>query len=134
MTTVTAILNKYLIADIFLLSKYQTVAICLLLLCQRTVHGDDDSIGYETYEVTYANYFETTYLEPITSSTINDVQTTETVPFYSNLLEVGFVHAFIASLSVILVSELGDKTFFIAAIMAMQHSRLIVFAGGKLGD
>ncbi|CAK9821657.1 Transmembrane protein 165 [Anthophora retusa] len=42
---------------------------------------------------------------------------------------LGFLHAFIASLSVIVVSELGDKTFFIAAIMAMKHPRLIVFAG-----
>ncbi|CAK9814856.1 Transmembrane protein 165 [Anthophora quadrimaculata] len=42
---------------------------------------------------------------------------------------LGFLHAFIASLSVIIVSELGDKTFFIAAIMAMKHPRLIVFAG-----
>jgi putative Ca2+/H+ antiporter (TMEM165/GDT1 family) len=29
----------------------------------------------------------------------------------------------------IIVSELGDKTFFIAAIMAMRHPRLTVFAG-----
>ena len=28
-----------------------------------------------------------------------------------------FIHGFLASLSVIIVSELGDKTFFIAAIM-----------------
>lgn len=49
---------------------------------------------------------------------------------YDNLLgDVGFLHGFLASLSVILVSELGDKTFFIAAIMAMRHPRLIVFAG-----
>ncbi|XP_012940435.1 transmembrane protein 165 [Aplysia californica] len=41
----------------------------------------------------------------------------------------GFTHAFIASLSVIIVSELGDKTFFIAAIMAMTHSRLTVLLG-----
>lgn len=41
----------------------------------------------------------------------------------------GFVEAFIASISVILVSEIGDKTFFIAAIMAAQYSRLTVFAG-----
>eukprot|EP00123_Amoebidium_parasiticum_P013661 comp22084_c0_seq1/m.32192 comp22084_c0_seq1/g.32192 ORF comp22084_c0_seq1/g.32192 comp22084_c0_seq1/m.32192 type:complete len:281 (-) comp22084_c0_seq1:628-1470(-) len=40
-----------------------------------------------------------------------------------------FWHGFIASLSVIIVSELGDKTFFIAAIMAMRHSRFIVLAG-----
>lgn len=49
---------------------------------------------------------------------------------YNNLLgDVGFMHAFIASISVIVVSELGDKTFFIAAIMAMRHPRLIVFVG-----
>ncbi|XP_067943959.1 putative divalent cation/proton antiporter TMEM165 [Watersipora subatra] len=41
----------------------------------------------------------------------------------------GFIHAFVATLSVIIVSELGDKTFFISAIMAMRHSRLTVFAG-----
>ncbi|TRY79108.1 hypothetical protein TCAL_06599 [Tigriopus californicus] len=41
----------------------------------------------------------------------------------------GFIHGFIATLSVIIVSELGDKTFFIAAIMAMRHSRTTVFIG-----
>lgn len=41
----------------------------------------------------------------------------------------GFAHAFIATLSVIIVSELGDKTFFIAAIMAMRHARVTVFSG-----
>ena len=29
----------------------------------------------------------------------------------------------------ILVTELGDETFIIAAIMAMRHSRLTVYAG-----
>jgi hypothetical protein len=47
----------------------------------------------------------------------------------STSLDTGFTHAFIASLSVILVSEIADKTFFIAAIMAMRHPRVIVFAG-----
>nr|KAF7438196.1 hypothetical protein H0235_000587 [Vespula pensylvanica] len=42
---------------------------------------------------------------------------------------LGLLHAFVASLSVIVVSELGDKTFFIAAIMAMKHPRLTVFIG-----
>eukprot|EP00095_Tigriopus_kingsejongensis_P008492 snap_masked-scaffold18_size714446-processed-gene-6.0 protein:Tk08492 transcript:snap_masked-scaffold18_size714446-processed-gene-6.0-mRNA-1 annotation:"transmembrane protein 165" len=44
----------------------------------------------------------------------------------------GFVHGFVATLSVIIVSELGDKTFFIAAIMAMRHSRATVFVGAML--
>ena len=43
--------------------------------------------------------------------------------------DLGFVHAFIAALSVIIVSEIGDKTFFIAAIMAMRYSRFVVFGG-----
>lgn len=42
---------------------------------------------------------------------------------------LSFLHAFVAALSVIVVSELGDKTFFIAAIMAMKHPRLTVFIG-----
>jgi len=47
----------------------------------------------------------------------------------NSIESLGFLHAFVASLSVIVVSELGDKTFFIAAIMAMRHPRLTVFAG-----
>lgn len=60
---------------------------------------------------------------------------------------LGFWHGFVASISgplflcssfslppplplpVIIVSELGDKTWFIAAILAMRHPRLTVFAG-----
>uniref|UniRef100_A0A8C1ZFY2 GDT1 family protein n=1 Tax=Cyprinus carpio TaxID=7962 RepID=A0A8C1ZFY2_CYPCA len=45
---------------------------------------------------------------------------------------LGFIHAFVAALSVIIVSELGDKTFFIAAIMAMRYNRLTVLAGAML--
>ena len=37
-----------------------------------------------------------------------------------------------ASISVIIVSELGDKTFFIAAIMAMRYNRLTVLVGAML--
>ena len=43
----------------------------------------------------------------------------------------GFLHAIFASLSVIVVSEIGDKTFFIAAIMAMKHSRSTVILINK---
>lgn len=43
-----------------------------------------------------------------------------------------FLHGFLASFSVIIVSELGDKTFFIAAIMAMRHPRITVFTGAIL--
>ena len=41
----------------------------------------------------------------------------------------GFVSAFFASFFLILGSEIGDKTFFIAAILSMKHSHVVVFAG-----
>lgn len=37
--------------------------------------------------------------------------------------------SFRSSFALILVTELGDKTFFIAALLAMRHDRLGVFAG-----
>ncbi|KAK9838145.1 hypothetical protein WJX81_003790 [Elliptochloris bilobata] len=39
------------------------------------------------------------------------------------------LEGFLKSWGMILVSEIGDKTFFIAAIMAMRHPRRTVFAG-----
>lgn len=41
----------------------------------------------------------------------------------------GFIDGFLSSLSMILVSEIGDKTFFIACLMAMRHPKLTVYAG-----
>ena len=37
--------------------------------------------------------------------------------------------AFTAGLLLITISELGDKTFFIAMVMSMRHSRRLVFTG-----
>lgn len=36
-------------------------------------------------------------------------------------------HSFVLSLTMILVSEIGDKTFLVAALMAMRHPRQLVF-------
>ncbi|KAI0547553.1 hypothetical protein F4679DRAFT_361475 [Xylaria curta] len=36
-------------------------------------------------------------------------------------------HSFILSLTMILFSEVGDKTFLVAALMAMKHDRIVVF-------
>ncbi|KFY98530.1 hypothetical protein V500_01630 [Pseudogymnoascus sp. VKM F-4518 (FW-2643)] len=38
------------------------------------------------------------------------------------------LHSFVLSLTMILVSEIGDKTFLIAALMAMKHDRILVFS------
>lgn len=40
-----------------------------------------------------------------------------------------FLESVVETFSVILVSELGDNTFFIAAIMAVKYSRMVVFLG-----
>jgi putative Ca2+/H+ antiporter (TMEM165/GDT1 family) len=37
--------------------------------------------------------------------------------------------AIVNSLFMILVTEIGDKTFFIAAVLAMRHGRFIVYLG-----
>lgn len=37
-------------------------------------------------------------------------------------------HSFILSFAMIIFSEIGDKTFLVAALMAMRHPRLLVFS------
>lgn len=36
-------------------------------------------------------------------------------------------HSFVLSMTMILFSEVGDKTFLVAALMAMKHDRIVVF-------
>ncbi|XP_068625006.1 putative divalent cation/proton antiporter TMEM165 isoform X1 [Battus philenor] len=84
----------------------------------------------------------TTEFFPTTMVMTTDSLTTEVVPTESGIkgwllgiimqraaVQGSFWQGFLASLSVVVVSELGDKTFFIAAIMAMKHPRIVVFAG-----
>eukprot|EP01083_Nonionella_stella_P263359 894715_1 len=40
------------------------------------------------------------------------------------------MQGFWTSFAMIIVSEIGDKTFFIAAILAMKHNRFMVWCGG----
>ncbi|CAG2105932.1 unnamed protein product [Medioppia subpectinata] len=53
---------------------------------------------------------------------------------WSLLIESRFTQALIASFIVIIFSELGDKTFFISAIMAMKNSRSPVFFGSMTAN
>lgn len=45
------------------------------------------------------------------------------------MADAGFLQATAKSMGVIFASEIGDKTFFIAALMAMRHPRSLVFIG-----
>ncbi|KAG6038721.1 hypothetical protein E4U41_003798 [Claviceps citrina] len=38
------------------------------------------------------------------------------------------LHSWVLSFTMILVSEIGDKTFLVAALMAMKHDRMVVFS------
>ncbi|GJP64598.1 hypothetical protein CLOP_g21573 [Closterium sp. NIES-67] len=44
-------------------------------------------------------------------------------------MDVGFLEGLVKAGSMILVSEIGDKTFFVAALLAMRHPRRWVLLG-----
>ncbi|KAK0265677.1 hypothetical protein B0A54_02272 [Friedmanniomyces endolithicus] len=50
------------------------------------------------------------------------------IPAASDMEWHEWFHSFVLSLTMILFSEIGDKTFLIAALMAMRHPRLLVFS------
>lgn len=68
-----------------------------------------------------------------TASSTNEDQEEEAAKNWWQKLFKGapgsFYQGFIATFSVILVSELGDKTFFIAAILAMNNPRWTIYIG-----
>lgn len=43
--------------------------------------------------------------------------------------DTGYWKAFTSSVAMILATEIGDKTFFIAAVLSMKHARMAVFTG-----
>lgn len=61
---------------------------------------------------------------------MSDVKTDTPTPILDNAPEglIQPMHSYILSLTMILFSEIGDKTFLIAALMAMKHDRLLVFS------
>ncbi|XP_037296910.1 transmembrane protein 165 isoform X1 [Manduca sexta] len=74
--------------------------------------------------------FMSTTMMPETTTAAPDFRTwLSNLVLQKTTVQGSFWQGFLASLSVVIVSELGDKTFFIAAIMAMKHARIIVFAG-----
>jgi len=66
--------------------------------------------------------------EEAPASTSTPASTQESMSVASFTFD-GFTRAFGESFMVILATEIGDRTFFIAAIMAMRHSRFVIWAG-----
>ena len=67
-------------------------------------------------------------------SSITDVKDARGVVDYLSDVVNGsnFVAAFVNSLIMIIVTEIGDKTFFIAAVLAMKNGRIFVYSGAML--
>jgi len=87
------------------------------LLCMLSVSGavfeDDED---EAYDVAKAN-------GPLKAGLRGGIAAVPSEP------TGGFVDATMRSFAMIMVSELGDETFIIAAIMAMRHPRAVILAG-----
>ncbi|XP_053617837.1 putative divalent cation/proton antiporter TMEM165 isoform X3 [Plodia interpunctella] len=93
---------------------------------ESTMLLQSNSLLDQTSEI----FTDTTTYFPDTTTVSPDFRTWLTdIVLKRSILQGSFWQGFLASLSVVIVSELGDKTFFIAAIMAMKHPRIIVFAG-----
>ncbi|PON45523.1 GDT1-like protein [Parasponia andersonii] len=69
-------------------------------------------------------------LSSLGKDAVGDKNDNDSVDFGVNLDSgLGVFDAFFASFSMILVSEIGDETFIIAALMAMRHPKSIVLSG-----
>ncbi|KAG5095767.1 hypothetical protein JHK84_051355 [Glycine max] len=60
---------------------------------------------------------------------LNDIENDSILSLGLDSTGPGLFDAFFASFSMILVSEIGDETFIIAALMAMRHPKSIVLSG-----
>jgi putative Ca2+/H+ antiporter (TMEM165/GDT1 family) len=70
-------------------------------------------------------------LDPFLGTPLDGALPSDSGNIFSSFLTGGsqLASGFVNSLLVILVTEIGDKTFFIAAVLAMSHSRMIVYLG-----
>ncbi|KAI5648948.1 hypothetical protein M9H77_34953 [Catharanthus roseus] len=70
------------------------------------------------------------FMDKIKTGIVKDDTDSEVVGLAVELESgLGIFDAFFASLSMIIVSEIGDETFIIAALMAMRHPKSIVLSG-----
>lgn len=71
------------------------------------------------------------HLDVTKSDSKSTSQTTSKIDLLDDEVSEGLIqplHSYVLSLTMILFSEIGDKTFLIAALMAMKHDRLLVFS------
>ena len=74
------------------------------------------------------------FLDVSPDQSITEVKDAQGVVDYFSEVVNGsdFLAAFVNSLIMIIVTEIGDKTFFIAAVLAMKNGRIFVYSGAML--
>jgi len=87
------------------------------------LNKSDYEIGLSAHDedINSMNHYNSSLLEEICGNT------TLVEQMMNSTKHRGLLHGFSESITVILVSEIGDKTFFIAAILAMRNNKLTVF-------
>ncbi|KAH7543450.1 GDT1-like protein 4 [Ziziphus jujuba] len=105
----------------------------LILLLVFTVSGQDSLVENEE-ELTNGSKDlsrrSKINLRDLERDAIGDKSDVDVVAFGLNVDSgLGVFDAFVASFSMIMVSEIGDETFIIAALMAMRHPKSIVLSG-----
>ncbi|CAD7932636.1 unnamed protein product [Amoebophrya sp. A120] len=63
------------------------------------------------------------------AAALGQVSAEELATLEKNQADGGFSSAFLNALGMIFATEIGDRTFFIAAVMAMSNPRIVVFSG-----
>ncbi|ORZ19671.1 hypothetical protein BCR42DRAFT_410248 [Absidia repens] len=106
-------------------TKGALVVLCTLALITTCKAQVDDGVD---------ELVDASILQQASSDSTKDQSVTWNQPYQQQELGSGLddttdqlQQSFLFSLLMIIVSEIGDKTFLIAAIMAMKHSRLTVF-------
>jgi len=94
----------------------------------------DGVINESEYEAGISNLYGLLSKKATSSSTssFSNDSIKERLSYLSSSEDLSFLSAFFNSVAMILATEIGDKTFFIAAILSMKHDRLVIFAGSIL--
>ncbi|XP_076955118.1 GDT1-like protein 3 [Bidens hawaiensis] len=109
-----------------LVNYYGLVILLFLFDAASRVYAQDDT-GDSTVSIIDLGRRGKVVVEKLKNNVIGDKIDPKAVLNLDSGL--GVFDAFFASFSMILVSEIGDETFIIAALMAMRHPKSIVLSG-----
>jgi Ca2+/H+ antiporter, TMEM165/GDT1 family len=141
--TTSTIGHRWLRNSIRTSTTTTTVALFILLLCTVSAAKDwfdvvdanhDGMIDRTEYDEGVDKFLDemehkSTTRKRASSGSTAQRSMTEWMSDFVSYEGGGFWKAFTSSVAMILATEIGDKTFFIAAVLSMKHARVAVFAG-----